>query len=88
LYLFGAYLRLHRTRTWRSVVAGWMGIGAVALSIVLAFVPGADVANAAAFELKVVGGVVAFMGVGWWLGARAGAGNGVRRSTVPHRAER
>jgi len=87
LYLFGAYLRLHRTRTWRSLAAGWMGIGAVALSIVLAFVPGADVANAVAFELKVVGGVVGFMGVGWWLGARAGAGNGVRRSTVPHRAE-
>jgi amino acid transporter len=70
LYLFAAYLRLHRVRTLRTMVGGWVGLGAVALSIGLAFVPAADVANAAAFEAKVVGGVVGFMGIGWWLAVR------------------
>jgi len=36
----------------------------VLLSIGLAFVPAADVANPLAFEAKVVGGVVGFMGAG------------------------
>jgi len=36
----------------------------------LAFVPAADVANPLSFELKVVGGVVGFMGIGWWLALR------------------
>jgi len=64
LYLFGAYLRLQRRRTPLSVAAGWVGLGAVLLSIALAFVPAADVASPVAFEAKVWGGVIAFMGAG------------------------
>jgi len=70
LYLFAAFLRLRRVRTPGGTVGGWVGLGAVALSIVLAFVPAADVANALSFEVKVVGGVVGFMGIGWWLAVR------------------
>jgi glutamate:GABA antiporter len=64
LYLFAAYLRLRRVRTPLGSAAGWAGLAAVLLSIALAFVPAADVANPLAFEAKVVGGVVVFMGVG------------------------
>jgi amino acid transporter len=70
LYLFAAYLRLHRVRTRWTVAVGWVGVAAVVLSIVLSFIPAPDVANPLAFEIKVVGGVIAFMGVGWWLAAR------------------
>ena len=41
-----------------ATVLGWL------ISIGLAFVPAADVANPLAFEAKVVGGVVGFMGAG------------------------
>src|SRR5256712_578595 len=64
LYLFAAYLRLRRERTPLGQAAGWAGLFAVLLSIGLAFVPAADVANPLAFEAKVVGGVVGFMGAG------------------------
>src|SRR2546428_591921 len=64
LYLFAAYLRLRRERTPLGQAAGWAGLVAVLLSIGLAFVPAADVANPLAFEAKVVGGVVGFMGAG------------------------
>jgi len=77
LYLFTAFLRLRRVRTLGGAVGGWAGLGAVALSIALAFVPAADVANSVSFELKVVGGVVGFMGIGWWLAVRP------RRATSP-----
>ena len=73
LYMFGAYLRLQRRRTPLSVAAGWVGLGAVLLSIALAFVPAADVASPAAFEAKVLGGVIGFMALGVLL-----AGRGVR----------
>jgi glutamate:GABA antiporter len=77
LYLFAAFLRLRRVRKLGGALGGWVGLGAVALSIALAFVPAADVANSVSFELKVVGGVVGFMGIGWWLAVRP------RRSTSP-----
>src|SRR2546430_2425759 len=64
LYLFAAYLRLRRERTPLGQAAGWAGLFAVLLSIGLAFVPAADVANPLAFEAKVVGGVVGVMGAG------------------------
>jgi amino acid transporter len=76
LYLFGSYLRLRRVRTWRTGLAGWTGLGAVVLSIGLALVPG-GVASPWLFRAKVVGGVVVFMGVGWWLASR-----GVRQRTA------
>lgn len=76
LYLFASYLRLRRVRTWRTAVTGWVGFGAVVLSIALALVP-PGVAAPWVFRAKVVGGVVVFMGVGWWLAAR-----GVRQRTA------
>jgi glutamate:GABA antiporter len=78
LYMFAAYLRLHRRRTPLSVASGWAGLGAVLLSIVFAFIPAADVANPIAFEAKVVGGVVVFMGLGVLLARR-----GVSEGTAP-----
>lgn len=77
LYLFGAYLRLRRRRTMGSALAGWLGLASVALSIALAFVPGADVTSKLAFELKLVGGVIGFMGLGVVLARR-----GVRNRTA------
>jgi amino acid transporter len=76
LYLFASYLRLRRVRTWRTALTGWVGFGAVVLSIALALVP-PGVAAPWLFRAKVVGGVVVFMGVGWWLAAR-----GVRQRTA------
>ncbi len=76
LYLFASYLRLRRVRTWRTTLTGWVGFGAVVLSIALALVP-PGVAAPWVFRAKVVGGVLVFMGVGWWLAAR-----GVRQRTA------
>jgi len=76
LYLFASYLRLRRVRTWRTALTGWVGFGAVLLSIGLALVP-PGVAAPWVFRAKVVGGVAVFMGIGWWLAAR-----GVRQRTV------
>ena len=70
LYLFASYLRLRRVRTWRTAVTGWVGLVAVALSIGLALVP-PGVAAPWLFRAKVLGGVAAFMGIGWWLAARS-----------------
>src|SRR5205807_2579660 len=42
LYLFGAYLRLRRTRSAATLLVGLAGLAAVAFSIVLGFVPPAD----------------------------------------------
>ena len=70
LYLFASYLRLRRVRTWRTAVTGWVGFAAVALSIGLALVP-PGVAAPWLFRAKVLGGVAAFMGIGWWLAARS-----------------
>jgi len=80
LYLFGAYLRLRRTRTFTTLVVGWLGGSAVALSIILSFVP-PKVENPTMFELKVIGGTIAFVGIGLLLASR-----GVRTVT-PARAE-
>lgn len=77
VYMFAAYLRLERRRTPASAVVGWVGLAAVLVSIALAFVPAADVANPVAFEAKVVGGVVGFMGLGLLLARR-----GVRQGTA------
>jgi len=71
VYLFAAYLKLHRTRTPLTVLAGWTGIAATVLSIGLALVPGPDVGRPLFFELKVVGGVIGFMWIGWALARRS-----------------
>jgi amino acid transporter len=70
-YLFAAYLRLHRRRTPWTVLAGWTGLAATVLSIVLAFWPGPDITRPVFFEIKVWGGVIVFMGVGWVLARRS-----------------
>jgi amino acid transporter len=76
LYLFAAYLRLRRQRTPRSALTGWLGLGAVVLSIGVSLIPPA-VESPLAFEANVVGGVAAFLVAGWWL-----AGRGVRQGTA------
>ncbi len=70
LYIFAAYLRLRRGRTLGSALIGLLGLAAVAFSIVLGFVPPADEAHPVLYELKVVGGVVVFMGLGFLLSRR------------------
>lgn len=74
LYIFGAYLRLRRQRTAATLVTGLLGLASVGFSIVLGFVPPADEAHPVAYELKVVGGVVVFMGIGYWLSRRSVSG--------------
>ena len=69
LYMFAAYLRLRRSRTLLTGLTGWLGLGAVALSIGLSLVPPA-VGNPAIFEVKVVGGTVVFLGIGVVLARR------------------
>jgi len=70
LYMFAAYLRLRRRRGLASLTAGSFGFAAVVLSITLSFVPASDIQNKFAFEAKVIGGVVGFMGIGLWLAWR------------------
>lgn len=69
LYMFAAYLRLRRQQTARTTFVGWSGLASVAFAIFLAFVPPAG-EDALLYELKVGGGIVGFMGVGWWLAVR------------------
>jgi amino acid transporter len=68
-YLFATYLRLRRRRTPASLVTGLLGCGAVVLSIALSFVPPA-VESPLVFEVKVIGGTLAFVGIGMWLASR------------------
>ena len=69
LYIFAAYLRLRRERTLRTAVVGWLGMAAVALSIVLSLVPPA-VGHPWVFEAKVIGGTLVFLGIGLALSPR------------------
>ena len=69
LYIFGAYLRLRRDRSLLSAISGWVGLGAVLLSIGVSLVPPA-VESPLGFEIKVVGGVIGFMLIGWVLARR------------------
>ena len=71
LYIFAAYLRLRRSRTVGTALTGVLGLLSVAFSIVLGFVAPADEPSPLVYELKVVGGVVVFMGVGFWLAQRS-----------------
>jgi glutamate:GABA antiporter len=71
LYIFAAYLRLRRSRTVSTALTGVVGLLAVAFSIVLGFVPPGDEVHPVVYELKVVGGVVGFMAVGFWLAQRS-----------------
>ncbi|HEX4634436.1 MAG TPA: hypothetical protein VH163_11400, partial [Gemmatimonadales bacterium] len=66
LYIFAAYLRLRRDRGMVGLLAGWVGMVAVLLSIGVSLVPPA-VESPLGFEIKVVGGVVFFMVAGWIL---------------------
>ena len=73
LYMFGAYLRLRRQRGWRTLLTGWSGLASVGFAIVLGFVA-PEGENGVVYELKVAGGVVVFMALGWWLAARRVSG--------------
>lgn len=82
LYVFAAYLRLRRVRSLGTALTGVVGAAAVAFSIVLGFVPPADEPDPLWYELKVVGGVVAFMGVGFWLSRRSVSGGTASESSA------
>ncbi|HXF96422.1 MAG TPA: APC family permease [Gemmatimonadales bacterium] len=69
-YLFASYVRLRRRRTAGTWYVGWVGLGAVVLSIGLALWP-SGVTDRLLFESKVIGGVGVFLAVGWWLARRA-----------------
>jgi amino acid transporter len=71
LYIFAAYLRLRRRRTAGTLLTGLLGLASVAFSIVLGFVVPGDEAHPDVYRLKVVGGVVLFMGIGFWLSRRS-----------------
>jgi glutamate:GABA antiporter len=70
LYVFAAYLRLRRERSPRTALVGVAGLAAVALSILLGFVPPADEPGPWLYEAKVVGGVIGFMAIGLLLAGR------------------
>jgi amino acid transporter len=67
LYVFAAYLRLRRRRSPLTVAVGVAGLASVAFSIVLGFVAPPGEVHPWWYEAKVVGGVVTFMALGWWL---------------------
>jgi len=58
--------------------AGWIGFVTTCFGLVVAFLPTADVDNVWLFELKLAAGVLAPVGLGWWLHARS-ARQGVPR---------
>ena len=76
LYIFAAYLRLRRLKTPGTAFTGWLGFAAVLFSIVLGFVPPSDEPHRGWYAIKVVGGVVVFMGIGWVLSRRSGIRQG------------
>lgn len=78
LYIFAAYLKLRRDRSVAGFTTGWVGMGAVLLSIGVSLVP-PGVERPLAFEAKVWGGVIGFMLIGWILAHRAA----VREPTAP-----
>jgi amino acid transporter len=69
VYIFAAYLKLRRYRSLLGTLSGWVGLGAVILSIGVSLWP-PDVADKPAFWVKVVGGVIGFMVIGWLLARR------------------
>jgi glutamate:GABA antiporter len=71
LYVFAAYLKLRRSRTVGTALTGWLGLLAVAFSIVLGFVAPSDEPHPTAYRLKIGIGVVVFMGIGVWLAQRS-----------------
>lgn len=79
LYIFAAYLRLRRGRTVGSALTGLLGFASVLFSIGLGFVAPADEAHPVLYRLKVVGGVVVFMGIGFLLSRR-----GDRKEAIPY----
>lgn len=83
LYIFAAYLQLRRTRTAGTLLMGLLGLASVGFSIVLGFVPPSDEAHPVVYELKVVGGVLIFMGIGFWLSRRSVRGPTASGAAAP-----
>jgi glutamate:GABA antiporter len=82
IYMFAAFLRLRRERSLRTAAAGWSGILSVGFAIVLGFVPPAG-EDAVVYEAKVIGGVVVFMGLGWWLAQRGVSPRTASKAQIP-----
>ncbi len=70
VYMFLALMTLERARLFERV-AGAVGATVTVLGMLAAFVPGADVASVAVFELKMAAGVGLPMAIGLWLYGRA-----------------
>ena len=70
LYLFAGLIRLRETAALLRFL-GWLGLASTGLGIVMAFLPPAEVANTALFEVKMVAGVLLTLGVGLVLHLRA-----------------
>ena len=83
LYIFAAYLQLRRRRTAGTLLTGLLGLASVAFSIVLGFVVPGDEAHPGVYRLKVVGGVVVFMGIGFWLSRRSVRGPTATPASAP-----
>jgi glutamate:GABA antiporter len=73
VYLFLALVKTDGARHGQ-VVAGLVGLGTTAVSLVAAFLPTSDVANVAVFESKLIAGVVGPTALGWFLFKRANRG--------------
>lgn len=75
LYVFAAYLVLLGNRNGSQAprkAMALMGFLSVLLSIFLASVPTGSTGELWVFELKLWGGVLGFMGVGFWFARRSG----------------
>lgn len=70
LYLFAGLMRLEAVAAWMRL-SGLIGLATSAFGIVTAFIPSSDVKSVPVFELKMIVGVVAPVGVGWMLFRRA-----------------
>ena len=70
LYLFAGLIRLRETAALLRFL-GWLGLASTGLGIAMAFLPPAEVANTALFEVKMVAGVLLTLGVGLVLHLRA-----------------
>jgi glutamate:GABA antiporter len=84
LYLFAGLMRLEPARA-PARVAGFVGLATSAFGIVTAFIPSSQVTSVLVFELKMLAGVIAPIGVGWVLFTRAGRQTGAASTSAATR---
>ena len=74
-YLFLTLARTPGIDTWARA-AGWIGFATTCIGLVVAFLPTADVESVTTFELKLLAGVAAPVGLGWFLHHRSSTHGG------------